>query len=116
MLPDKFFEVLQPVRVLFGRGQVSKLGEVAAPLGRRVCLVTMKEMVDLGLAEQALTPLKKVGLDVVVVDRIKPEPTCTDVDELAGQVRESGADLIVALGGGKRNGCGQGIGHPRDSS
>ena len=29
MIPGKMFEVMQPVRVMFGQGQITKLGEVA---------------------------------------------------------------------------------------
>jgi len=100
MLPDKLFEVLQPVRVMFGQGQLQQLGKVATPLGRRVCLVTMKELVQLGLVLPAIDLLTKAGLEVVVFDGVKPEPTCTDVDDAVGPVREAGVDLIVALGGG----------------
>ena len=100
MLPDKLFEVLQPVRVMFGQGQLSKLGDVATPLGTRVCLVTMKELVDLGLVQPAIDLLKKSGLDVEVFDGVKPEPTCADVDAAADFIRQSSADLIVAFGGG----------------
>ncbi len=100
MLSDKLFEMLQPVRVLFGQGQLDKLGEVATSLGRRVCVVTMKELVELGLVAPATDILKKAGLEVVIFDGVKPEPTCTDVDGAADTIRESGAELIVALGGG----------------
>ncbi|MCZ6800157.1 MAG: iron-containing alcohol dehydrogenase [Nitrospirae bacterium] len=100
MIPGKMFEVMQPVRVMFGQGQITKLGEVAKTFGNRICLITMKELVDLGLIEHAIAPLKKQGLEVLIIDQAKPEPTCSDIDELVTQVRAANPNVLVAFGGG----------------
>ena len=76
------------------------MGEVVQPLGRRVCLITMKELVNLGLVHQVITPLEKNGLEVIVFDHAQPEPTCADIDAMVLQVRAVQPDVIVAFGGG----------------
>ena len=100
MTADKVFEFLQPVRVLFGKGQLTKLGDAASLLGRRIFLFTMRELLELGLVERAVTELRRANLDVTVFYDVQPEPTCIDVDTVAKLVRESGAQALVALGGG----------------
>jgi len=60
----------------------------------------MPELVALGLVDGAVSSLKEAGLEVVVFDKVKPEPSCTHVDEVAALVRESGAQVLVAFGGG----------------
>lgn len=100
MCPDKVFEMIQPVRVLFGRGQLAKLGEIVTSLGRRVILFTMRELSDLGLAERALSALRRADLEVMIFDKVQQEPTCTHIDCIAEQVTKWRAEVLVALGGG----------------
>ena len=100
MTYEKALELFQPVKVLFGSGQISGLGMVARPLGSRALLLTMPEMVRLGMADKAMGLLKESGLDALLFDGVESEPTCTHVELVSKLVRDSKAEVLVALGGG----------------
>ena len=94
------FRAYMPVEILFGPGKVSSLGEASSRFGNRAFVVTMKELIDLGIAERAIESLRKANIDFVLFDKVKSEPKSGDIDSAAEVIRESGCDLVVGLGGG----------------
>ncbi|MGE4488842.1 MAG: iron-containing alcohol dehydrogenase family protein [Kiritimatiellales bacterium] len=88
-----------PVSVQFGAGSVQKLRDVAA--GGRTALVTDAGLYRLEFAkeiEQMLQP-------VAVFTDVSPNPTVANVDALAEVLRETGAEAVVAVGGGSVMDC-----------
>jgi len=55
----KGFNVDHPVRIEFGSGKSSELGQLCSLYGKRVFVVTMKELENLGLLENAIQSLEK---------------------------------------------------------
>lgn len=88
------FELRAPGEIHFGPGEARRAPEAAARFGRRFFLVTGAASLDRtgfpGLFE---------GKGVVRW-RVSGEPEAADVDEGARLCRESGAEVVVAAGGG----------------
>jgi alcohol dehydrogenase class IV len=97
--------------IIFGVGALELLGRYTVNLGaNRVFIVTDAGIVQkTGLLGQALGILRQSGLDAVVYDRVSANPRDLEVMEGADLYRQSGADVIVALGGGSPMDCAKGI-------
>ena len=91
-----------PVRIRFGDGVALELPEIVSEAGASSALV----VVDAGLEElsppvgEALTALAAAGIEVFRSPKGAGEPRGSDVDGAAAALRDSGAGVVVALGGG----------------
>ncbi|MGA2464175.1 MAG: iron-containing alcohol dehydrogenase [Thermodesulfobacteriota bacterium] len=95
------FEWSLPTRIVYGPGQLSRLGELVKPYGKKVLFVTYQDKTGLTeIIEKAITFLKKEGLEVSVFDRIEPNPRTTTVDAGVKKLHEFKGDVLVAFGGG----------------
>lgn len=104
------FELHLRTRIRFGVGELGRLGEEAAPLGRRALLVTGRSFAARGgLTDRARELLEGAGLAVSVFDRVQPNPHTETADEGAAWARREGCDLVVALGGGSVMDAAKGI-------
>lgn len=92
---------VDPVPLKYGHGALREIGEDARAMGMtRVGLVTDPLVATLPCFATALEALKKAGLDVVVFDRTRVEPTDASFAEAAQWARESALDGFVSIGGG----------------
>ncbi|MEX2756858.1 MAG: iron-containing alcohol dehydrogenase [Candidatus Sigynarchaeota archaeon] len=96
-----------PVKLHFGRGQLGVLGSVAKELGKKALLVTHPWHDSRGdllpqakSCEEARNLLEKEGVDVIVYDRVQPNPDVVDIDAGAAIARGHGTDIVVGMGGG----------------
>jgi alcohol dehydrogenase class IV len=89
------FEVSSVARVVFGRGEVRRLGELAAALGRAAMVVYNGS----GLGERVAGLLAEAGVNSVL-RRQRGEPVVADVDGAVVEARECGCDVVVGAGGG----------------
>ena len=90
-----------PIKMIYGIGAIEKAGEVARELGAtKAFLVTDQGVVQASLLERVVSPLEAAGVPVQVFERPGAEPTGPQIDEGARQFRQSGADLILGVGGG----------------
>jgi alcohol dehydrogenase len=88
-------------RVVFGVNAVDRLGEFARELAaRRVLVVTDAGLVAAGHLDRARRALGPAGLEIAVFDRVRENPTTSDVEECLAFAREANPDLFVGLGGG----------------
>jgi alcohol dehydrogenase class IV len=88
-------------RVVFGLHTVDRLGELARELNAaRVLLVTDAGIAAAGHVERACRALEGAGLDVVVYDRVRENPTTRDVDACLDVARPAEIDAFIGLGGG----------------
>jgi alcohol dehydrogenase class IV len=97
MDPFEFFSV---PRIVFGRGTASRLGELAAELGRRALVVTNAGRPgDGGIVERVAACLTAASVDACFW--VQPgEPVIEDVEHALAVAREAGCDVVVGLGGG----------------
>ncbi len=87
--------------VVFGPGSLSSLGEKAKGLGaNRALLVTDPGLRKAGHEARAMDLLREAGIDYVVYDEVRENPTTRDVDRCVAVAREGQVDLIIGLGGG----------------
>ncbi|APV43428.1 Alcohol dehydrogenase, class IV [Dehalogenimonas formicexedens] len=99
-----------PTKLIFGEGTIERLGEESANLGHRAMIVSgQKTMRKLGLLDKAVDMLERAGLDVILFDKIEPNPRASTVDQGAAISRQENIDLIVALGGGSAMDAAKGI-------
>lgn len=112
--PDPFsiptFDFDPRTRVVFGRGVLSRLGELAAEFDRRhVLLVTDPGLRAAGHERRALEYLEEAGMNVTVFDEVPSNPTTDDVERGAAFAKANGIDALVGLGGGSAMDCAKGI-------
>ncbi len=95
------FEFYNPVRVIFGAGEISRLGTEAKAIGSTVCIVSYKKLDFLSpLMDKAIDLLKKEGLKVVTFFEIEENPEITQIKQGADFCKSENADLIIGIGGG----------------
>ena len=97
----KNFEYYNPVRVLFGAGERSRIGTEAKALGHKVCLVSYKELGFLqALTEEIREVLEKEGLQVITFYEVEPNPEIGTVGKGVELCKSAGVDLVIGIGGG----------------
>ncbi|RME49181.1 MAG: iron-containing alcohol dehydrogenase [Caldilineae bacterium] len=90
-----------PGETHFGFGVVARTGREARKHGAsHVFIVTDPGVVAAGLLEPVTHSLDEVGLPYTLFDGAVPNPDVATVDGAAAACRQSGADLIIGLGGG----------------
>jgi len=96
------FEFYLPVEILFGEGSLEKAGQVAKRFGYKAIVITgRKSTKENGALDRLIESLKKNGAqEVIVFDKVEPNPTDKTVNEAARIVVEEKVDYIVGLGGG----------------
>ncbi len=95
------FEYYNPVRVLFGAGELKRIGEEAKKLGSTVCLVSYKDLGFLSpLMERIETMLKDAGLKVCTFYEAEPNPEISTIARGVEICKEMQVDVVIGVGGG----------------
>jgi alcohol dehydrogenase class IV len=90
-----------PTETVFGWGCAAETGPRAAQAGhRRALLVTDRGVRDAGLTRRVEVSLRAAGIPFETFDAVSPNPRDTEAEACAAAVRETGAGLLVAVGGG----------------
>lgn len=98
---DKFQRLHWPSLVLIGPGALSNLeSELKKIQCTKVCIVTDKMLVKMGIADQVVDVVRKAGLPYIIFDDVMPNPTIEGVNKGFAVLEESKADIIIAVGGG----------------
>lgn len=85
----------------FGPGSRSVLpAEIKRRGFKKALFVTDKELIKFDVAQKVLAVLADAGVPHVVYDDIKPNPTIANVTSGIAAFNASGADFIIAMGGG----------------
>lgn len=85
----------------FGQGCLAEAGDRAAALGmRRIALFTDPRLATLPHVATVRDSLRAAGLDVVVYDEVRVEPTDGSFQDAARFAREARPDGYVSVGGG----------------
>ncbi|MEO5833907.1 MAG: glycerol dehydrogenase [Nakamurella sp.] len=90
--------IISPGRYVQGKGAIRRLGEFLAPLGATPLLVA-DDLVWGFVGHDVESSLKDAGLPVTK-EKFNGVPSAKEVDRLVEVIRTSGADVIVAIGGG----------------
>lgn len=95
------FEFQNPTRIIFGAGNLSRLGEAVSQFGKKALLVTGGGSIKRsGVFDRAAESLKDAGVAFAECTGVEPNPRITSVARGAEIARKEGCDVIVALGGG----------------
>lgn len=95
----------------FGPGARKELPDVVNRLGlKKALVVTDKGLVKFGVAKMVTDVLDEAGIPYEVYSEVKPNPTVTNVKMGVDAFAASGADFIVAIGGGSSIDTAKGIG------
>lgn len=96
------FTYYMPTRLLFGAGTLDELATTPWFPWKKALLVIGSggAMRRTGLLDRVTRLLSSRGAEVVVFDKIRPNPEIAQVEEGARIARESGCDVVIGLGGG----------------
>jgi len=92
-----------PPRIKFGNDSAKELGKEVLSLklnSGKVMILTDQNMIDVGLADKIIYPLKNEGLEVWVETKKNNEPLMEEVLQLIEKVRKNKPSLIIGFGGG----------------
>ena len=85
----------------FGPGARKQLPAEMERMGaRKALVVTDKDLLKFGVADKVLDVLREAGIPFDVFSDLKPNPTVTNVKTGVQAFAASGADILVAIGGG----------------
>ena len=76
---------------------------------KKVFLVSDRPLVEAGVVEKIEKLFKEAGIEYSLYDEIKPNPTIKNVTDGVEVCKKSGADVIVAVGGGSSMDTAKGI-------
>ena len=95
------FDFYSPARILFGKGEEKRIGELLKPHATKVLLHygggSIKKS---GLYDTVVTSLKANGIDFVELGGVKPNPRVSLVREGIDICKKENVDLVLAVGGG----------------
>jgi len=98
---ENFSFTLPETNLVFGKGTLERLGELAKRNGSNALLVSGKgSMRKLGFLQKAQKSLEKAGITVTLFEGVEPNPTVATVNKGAKLAFDKGCDTIVAIGGG----------------
>ena len=88
-------------RLVFGADSLDQIGHLTRELqGKRVLLVTDHGVSAAGHPARAAESLKAAGIEVVIFDAVRENPTTLDVALCVEVARHAQIDSIIGLGGG----------------
>lgn len=94
------FSFYLPTRLYFGSGSVQRLAKARLPQGRGLLITGGTSTTRLGYVARVTEALAQGGHEVIVYDRVQPNPTVEGVRECAALCRKENIAFIVGLGGG----------------
>jgi alcohol dehydrogenase class IV len=99
----KAFDYFQPTEILFGCGRLGEVGPVVARYGKRCLLVTVPAESAPAFAplfDRVKRYLAESDVAVEHFDGVVPNPTTDCITAGAEIAKESGADVVLGVGGG----------------
>lgn len=97
----KDFNFSIPQDIVFGKGSLSKLPEIAKKLGgKHAYIISGPVLEKIGLVEKCVQYMKEAGYEADIFTETEANPSVDTVEKAAAGYKECGADMIVGLGGG----------------
>lgn len=94
------FEFRSPPRIVFGRGALGRIGEIASSMGSRAMVVRGGRHLDGSRTMVRVTELLGSACVEWSGFTVRGEPDVGIVDRAAAEARERGCDHVIGLGGG----------------
>jgi alcohol dehydrogenase len=97
----KDFVFRLPTKVIFGVGKSKEIGKICEETGaRKAFVITGPNIGKSKLLTDIKASIETSGIDCATYSKTAADPPVELVDEVAAVVRESKADVLIALGGG----------------
>lgn len=97
----KTYNLMMPPAVYSGENALDSLEAILGKNGvKKLAVFTDKGVEGAGLLDAPMARVRASGVEYVVLDELPPEPTYAQAQKLVDQFRASGADFILAVGGG----------------
>ena len=97
----KEFSFSIPQDIVVGKGSLAKLPEIAKKLGgTHGFIISGPHLNKMGIVKSCADALENAGISVDVYTETEGNPSVETVDKAASAFKESGADFLIALGGG----------------
>lgn len=95
------YDLKMPSAVYSGEDALTNVGNVLSENGvKKLAVFTDKGIEGAGLLEPPMAEVRRTGVEFTVLDDLPAEPSYAQAQKLVDQCRESGADFIMAVGGG----------------
>lgn len=96
------FEFVLPTKIVFGAGEVSKVGKEALAFGRKAMLVTYDEQFvkSVGFYDKVKKSLDGAGVSLIEFFGVKSNPTAEHAAEGIKLAKAEKPDVVIGLGGG----------------
>ena len=106
------FEFSVPTKIIFGAGEVKRVGEQAASFGKKAMLVTYDEKLvkDLGFYDKVANSCKEAGVQLLHHFGVQSNPTAEQAAAGIQLAKKEKPDVLIALGGGSAMDCAKFIG------
>lgn len=96
---------------IMGKGCLKEIGPYIQELNlQKALVVTDKYLVKSGIAGKLLAVLDEAGINYVVYDEVKPNPTCKNVHDGVDFLKQHECDYLVSIGGGSPQDTAKAIG------
>lgn len=93
------YSMTMPRTVYSGKDALENLKTIVKG-AKKVAIFTDRGILSTGLVDLPLAKLQEAGKETIVISDLPPEPTYMQVQKLVDEFKASGADFIVAVGGG----------------
>jgi alcohol dehydrogenase len=104
------FDFQPRTRVIFGAGVVNQLGKLTVELGfTRTLLVADHGLLASGHVEEAITPLRAAGIEVIRFHDFEANPDTHMIEAGTAFAATQQIDSLIGLGGGSSMDCAKGI-------
>ncbi|MDF2415288.1 L-threonine dehydrogenase [Aeromonas sp. 1HA1] len=104
------FKFYIPAINLMGAGCLQEAAADIKGYGyRKALIVTDKILNQIGVVAKLTALLAEHGIESVVFDETKPNPTMANVESGLAMIKANGCDCVISLGGGSPHDCAKGI-------
>lgn len=94
------YKYYMPVKLFFGKNSLENLSDFITYF-KKALIVTGKNSAKLsGALDDVINLLEKNGKDYFLYDKVEENPSLQTVDKGVDVFKESGADFVIAIGGG----------------
>jgi alcohol dehydrogenase YqhD (iron-dependent ADH family) len=100
------FSFYNPVKLIFGKGQLKEVKKELPKFGKKVLVVygggSIKKN---GLYDEVMAVLKEAGLEVFELSGVEPNPRISTARKGIEICKNEGIDMLLAVGGGSVIDC-----------
>ncbi|WMJ85778.1 iron-containing alcohol dehydrogenase [Anaerocolumna sp. MB42-C2] len=98
-MPEEYM-LMMPRKVFGGGSALEQVLVLLKDKYKKAAIFTDKGIRNSGITDYPLELLGRCNLEIIIFDELPTEPSCDEAQKVVDDFRKSGADLIVAIGGG----------------